>query len=188
VLAEGADRSTPVGGGCLSGELITIRAHETLEQAMDLMARHQLRRLPVVADADELVGMVSQADIARMASDRDTGDVVAAISETTPTSAFDQSYGWTARTAEKILQPAIQGGSKKQDDVTGGVVKVIELVGSSPQSFSDAVRNAVRSRHARSDTSQAWKCSINSRGGRKRRTRELQGAVQDRLRRRGLDR
>ncbi len=28
-------------------------------------------------------------------------------------------------------------------DVKGGVVKVIELVGSSPNSFSDAVRNAV---------------------------------------------
>ena len=30
------------------------------------------------------------------------------------------------------------------DDVAGGVVKVIELVGSSNSSFSDAVRNAVR--------------------------------------------
>lgn len=30
------------------------------------------------------------------------------------------------------------------DEVAGGVVKVIELVGSSPNSFSDAVRNAVR--------------------------------------------
>ena len=30
------------------------------------------------------------------------------------------------------------------DDVKGGVVKVIELVGSSPNSFSDAVRNAVK--------------------------------------------
>jgi flavin-binding protein dodecin len=29
-------------------------------------------------------------------------------------------------------------------EVEGGVVKVIELVGSSPQSFSDAVRNAVK--------------------------------------------
>ncbi len=29
-------------------------------------------------------------------------------------------------------------------DVPGGVVNVIELVGSSPDSFSDAVRNAVR--------------------------------------------
>jgi dodecin len=30
------------------------------------------------------------------------------------------------------------------DSVPGGVVKVIELVGSSPNSFSDAVRNAVK--------------------------------------------
>jgi flavin-binding protein dodecin len=30
------------------------------------------------------------------------------------------------------------------DEVSGGVVKVTELVGSSPNSFSDAVRNAVR--------------------------------------------
>lgn len=29
-------------------------------------------------------------------------------------------------------------------EVQGGVVKVIELVGSSPNSFSDAVRNAVK--------------------------------------------
>jgi flavin-binding protein dodecin len=32
----------------------------------------------------------------------------------------------------------------KGGDVPGGVVKVIELVGSSPNSFSDAVRNAVK--------------------------------------------
>lgn len=30
------------------------------------------------------------------------------------------------------------------DEVAGGVIKVIELVGSSEQSFSDAVRNTVR--------------------------------------------
>lgn len=30
------------------------------------------------------------------------------------------------------------------DEIPGGVVKIIELVGSSPQSFSDAVRNAVK--------------------------------------------
>ena len=29
------------------------------------------------------------------------------------------------------------------DEVSGGVVKIIELVGSSPSSFSDAVRSAV---------------------------------------------
>lgn len=29
------------------------------------------------------------------------------------------------------------------DETTGGVIKVVELVGSSPKSFSDAVRSAV---------------------------------------------
>ena len=34
------------------------------------------------------------------------------------------------------------------DDIPGGVVKVIELVGSSTSSFSDAVRNAVKTASA----------------------------------------
>jgi dodecin len=38
----------------------------------------------------------------------------------------------------------MQGGIVAGNEVQGGVVKVIELVGSSPNSFSDAVRNAVR--------------------------------------------
>jgi flavin-binding protein dodecin len=38
----------------------------------------------------------------------------------------------------------MQGGIVAGSEVEGGVVKVIELVGSSPNSFSDAVRNAVR--------------------------------------------
>ena len=35
--------------------------------------------------------------------------------------------------------------TQQQDTVPGAVVKVIEVVGSSPNSFSDAVRNAVKS-------------------------------------------
>lgn len=34
--------------------------------------------------------------------------------------------------------------SEQQDTVPGAVVKVIEMVGSSPVSFSEAVRNAVK--------------------------------------------
>jgi dodecin len=34
--------------------------------------------------------------------------------------------------------------SQQSDHIPGAVVKVIEVVGSSPNSFSDAVRNAVR--------------------------------------------
>jgi CBS-domain-containing membrane protein len=44
------------------------------------MARAQVRRVPVVVRENELVGIVSQADIARMSKDKTTGDVVEAIS------------------------------------------------------------------------------------------------------------
>ncbi|MNS75776.1 CBS domain protein [compost metagenome] len=39
----------------------------TLEEAEELMAEHQVRRLPVVeAGSNKLMGIVAQADIARM--------------------------------------------------------------------------------------------------------------------------
>jgi hypothetical protein len=39
-----------------------------------------VRRVPVVVRENELVGIVSQADVARMSKDKTTGDVVEAIS------------------------------------------------------------------------------------------------------------
>jgi predicted transcriptional regulator len=44
------------------------------------MARRQVRRIPVV-DGDRLVGVVSQADVAKEAGDRETGRLVEEISE-----------------------------------------------------------------------------------------------------------
>jgi len=45
----------------------TCRPSHTLRSAMDLMVTYQVRRLPVVADNGALVGIVSLADIARLA-------------------------------------------------------------------------------------------------------------------------
>jgi CBS-domain-containing membrane protein len=44
------------------------------------MARHQVRRLPVVEN-DRLVGIVSQADVALKENEERTGELVEAISE-----------------------------------------------------------------------------------------------------------
>ena len=44
------------------------------------MAGAQVRRVPVVVRENELVGMVSQADIARAGKDKNIGEVVEAIS------------------------------------------------------------------------------------------------------------
>jgi CBS domain-containing protein len=83
ILAAGLSSETPVGQ-VVSQDMVTVQAEDSLEHAMDLMARHQIRRLPVVAEGDQLVGMVAVADVATMAGADDTGDVVGAISEGSP--------------------------------------------------------------------------------------------------------
>ena len=63
VVAEAADpKTTPVGEG-YSGDLISVGPDNDLDEALQLMSRHQVRRLPVVENG-RLVGIVAQADIA----------------------------------------------------------------------------------------------------------------------------
>ena len=64
-----------------SGELITVKPDQDLSDALHLMARHQVRRLPVVDNENRLVGVVSQADIALDAQDTSVGEMVAEISK-----------------------------------------------------------------------------------------------------------
>jgi CBS domain-containing protein len=50
---------------------------------MDLMAEHQVRRIPVVNDSGQIVGIIAQADIAtRLEDPENTAKVVEEISET----------------------------------------------------------------------------------------------------------
>jgi CBS domain-containing protein len=79
VVAESAVPETTSVGDVYSRELISVEPNSELEEALRLMARHQVRRLPVVEN-DRLVGMVAQADIALKENER-TGELVGAISE-----------------------------------------------------------------------------------------------------------
>jgi CBS domain-containing protein len=60
---------------------VTIDPEQDLDEALRLMARHQVRRLPVVEEDGKLVGVVAQADIAKHASEEQTGDLVEDISK-----------------------------------------------------------------------------------------------------------
>jgi CBS domain-containing protein len=79
VVAESAVLETTSVGDVYSRDLISVEPNSDLEEALRLMARHQVRRLPVVEN-DRLVGMVAQADIALKEKER-TGELVGAISE-----------------------------------------------------------------------------------------------------------
>ena len=81
VVAEGREPESITVGEIASRELVTIDPQQELDEALRLMARHQIRRLPVVEEDGKLVGIVAQADIARNASDAQTGDLVEDISK-----------------------------------------------------------------------------------------------------------
>ncbi|MDP1819246.1 MAG: CBS domain-containing protein [Acidimicrobiales bacterium] len=81
VLSEGRDpASTTIGEVVEETEVVTIGADDPAEDAISAMKNHAVRRLPVI-DGTELVGMVTQADIARALPDARVGDLVGAISE-----------------------------------------------------------------------------------------------------------
>ncbi|MGZ8687695.1 MAG: CBS domain-containing protein [Gaiellaceae bacterium] len=79
VVAEGRDATTPVAE-VASNKPVTVEPSANLEQALELMAEHQVRRLPVV-EGDRLVGVIAQADIARLGKDKRTGDLLEELSQ-----------------------------------------------------------------------------------------------------------
>jgi CBS domain-containing protein len=79
VVAEGKDPSTTKVEEIASRNLVTVEPGQDLDDALRLMAQHQVRRLPVVDDG-KLVGIVAQADVAKHADAERTGKVVEEIS------------------------------------------------------------------------------------------------------------
>jgi CBS domain-containing protein len=81
VVAEGKDPQSTTVDDVAATELVTIDPQQDLDEALRLMAQHQVRRLPVVEEDGKLVGILAQADVARHADPERTGEVVEDISE-----------------------------------------------------------------------------------------------------------
>ena len=80
VLAQGKDAAGTKVIDLMQGEAITIGADDSVEEALRTMSKHQVRRLPVI-DGTDLVGIVSQADVARNLPEEKVGELVEAISQ-----------------------------------------------------------------------------------------------------------
>ena len=80
VIAQGKEPEQVTAGELGDGKPVTIGADDSAEEAMAVMAEHQVRRLPVI-DGHDLVGIVSQADVARALPEKKVGETVEAISE-----------------------------------------------------------------------------------------------------------
>jgi CBS domain-containing protein len=79
VVAEGRDPRSTTLEEIASQDVVTVSPDDNLDRALQLLAQNQVRRLPVV-EGDRLVGIVAQADVARLGSDAKTGEVVEEIS------------------------------------------------------------------------------------------------------------
>lgn len=79
-IAEGGDPAATLAGSLATGEPVTIGADDDIDEAVQTMVDHQVRRLPVI-DGHELVGMLAQADIARAIEPERVGELVGAISD-----------------------------------------------------------------------------------------------------------
>jgi CBS domain-containing protein len=80
-VAEGKDPESTTVKEIASRNLVTVEPQQNLDEALQLMAKHQVRRLPVVKPGGQLVGIVAQADVARSAGDKQTGQLVGEISQ-----------------------------------------------------------------------------------------------------------
>jgi len=80
IVAEGKDPQSTLVGEIASTDPITVAPDEDLDAALEKMAKHQVRRLPVVEDG-RLIGVVAQADVAREGDEKAVGHTVEEISK-----------------------------------------------------------------------------------------------------------
>lgn len=78
-IAQGGDPSTTRAGDLGEGKPVTIGADDSVEEAIKTMQEHRVRRLPVI-DGHDLVGMLSQGDIAKSYPEDRVGELLRFIS------------------------------------------------------------------------------------------------------------
>jgi CBS domain-containing protein len=77
-VATGGDPETVTAGDLAQGKLFTIGADASAGQVLRVMEEHRVRRLPVI-DNHQLVGMISEADLARHLPEQSLAEFVGAI-------------------------------------------------------------------------------------------------------------
>jgi CBS domain-containing protein len=83
VVAKGIDPMGLSVRECMTAPAVTILEDAGLDDCVELLQLGQLRRVIVVDRTGACVGIVAQADIARCASKRETGDLVREVSKPT---------------------------------------------------------------------------------------------------------
>ena len=84
VVAYERDASSTLVEDVMTYEVITCRATDDVQKAVDAMAQHQLRRMPVIDSDHRIVGIISPADVAtRVERSEEIAEMVKEISQPT---------------------------------------------------------------------------------------------------------
>ena len=81
IIAKGQDAKSMKVEAVMTRQVVTCRAEDDLQKALDAMAEHQLRRIPIVDSNHKIVGIIAQADVAtRLNQPEKTAEMVKEIS------------------------------------------------------------------------------------------------------------
>lgn len=82
IVAEGLDAKSTKVNAVMTRKVVTCHAEDDLQKALNAMAEHQLRRIPVVNANNEIIGIIAQADVAtRVDQPQKTAEMVKEISQ-----------------------------------------------------------------------------------------------------------
>jgi len=82
IVAEGRDAKSTKVEAVMTHKVVACHADDDLQKALDAMAEHQLRRIPVVNNDNKIVGIIAQADVAtRVDQPEKTAEMVKEISQ-----------------------------------------------------------------------------------------------------------
>jgi len=84
VVAKGLNAKSTMVQAVMTRKVITCLVDDDLQKALDAMAEHQLRRIPVVDNDNKILGIIAQADVAtRVDQPEKTAEMVKEISQPT---------------------------------------------------------------------------------------------------------
>jgi len=82
IVADGRDPKSTKAEEVMTREIVTCLAEDDLQNALDAMSGHKLRRIPVIDINRRIVGIIAQADVAtRVDQPEKTAAMVRGISQ-----------------------------------------------------------------------------------------------------------
>jgi len=88
-VASGTDARKLTAGDCMTTSLVTVAPDANLDEVLAAMSENQVRRLIVVDGGGRVAGIISQADVALHAKNKESGEMVEEVSKPTEASAGD---------------------------------------------------------------------------------------------------